>query len=161
MKRHQQRTGNPNPDELSRNQAELCSGQEVLHPCDHGPNDLPEILQGFSNMQKNELNSYFCKTQCSPSSWVPYPWRHSRPGWMGSLATWSCCRCPCSLHMDWTRWSLRVPSNFNDSVILSWEIGEWSYRSCGLFLFTSTMPLMVLCTHTCIPQHLHSHSYIH
>ena len=34
----------------------------------------------------------------------------------GALSTWCSCRCPCSLQGIWTRWSLRVPSNSNDSV---------------------------------------------
>jgi len=27
--------------------------------------------------------------------WMPPPWKHSRPGWMGLLATWARGRCPC------------------------------------------------------------------
>ena len=36
----------------------------------------------------------------------------------GALSTWWSCRCPCSLQGSGTRWSLKVFSNRNDSVIL-------------------------------------------
>jgi len=54
---------------------------------------------------------------CQERCWVPHPWRHSRPGWTELWATWSSCRCPCSLQGSWTRWPLKVPSNSNDSMI--------------------------------------------
>ena len=33
----------------------------------------------------------------------------------GALSTWWSCRYPCSLQGSWTRWPLKVPSNFCDS----------------------------------------------
>jgi len=50
--------------------------------------------------------------------WMFCPWRHSRSGWMGLWATWSSSRWPYSLQGSWTRWSYKVPSNSNDSMIL-------------------------------------------
>jgi len=38
--------------------------------------------------------------------WMPYPWKHSRSGWMGLWATWWCWRCPCSLWGLWAKWYL-------------------------------------------------------
>ena len=49
---------------------------------------------------------------------MPQLWGHSRPGWMGLWATWCSCRCPCSLQRSWSGWSLMVPSNSNNSMIL-------------------------------------------
>ena len=37
-----------------------------------------------------------------------------------ALSTWWSCRCPCSLQGSWTRWSLRVPSNSKESMILQY-----------------------------------------
>ena len=54
-----------------------------------------------------------------PERWsMPHPWKHSRPGWTGLWATWSCWRCPCSLQGVWTRWSLKVLSNPNYSMFV-------------------------------------------
>ena len=39
----------------------------------------------------------------------------------GVLSTWWICRCPCSLQGSWTRWTLRVPSDSNDSMILTFN----------------------------------------
>jgi len=51
---------------------------------------------------------------------MPYPWKHSRPSWMGLWATWSSWRCPCSLQGIWARWPVKAPSNPSpyDSMIL-------------------------------------------
>ena len=69
-------------------------------------------------------------------------WRHSRPGWMEFWAPWSSCRCPCSLQGSRSRWSLKIPSNSNCSVVLwlydsilylkrpwtpVWELIKWKY----------------------------------
>jgi len=35
-------------------------------------------------------------------AWMPHPWRHSLSGWMRLWATWTSCRCPCSLWRGWT-----------------------------------------------------------
>jgi len=53
-------------------------------------------------------------------------WGYSRSGWAGLWATFSSCRCLCSLQGSWTRWSLRVPSNSNNSMILWFEIPDKS-----------------------------------
>jgi len=55
--------------------------------------------------------------------WMPDPWRHSRAGWRELWATWTSCRCPYTLQGSWTRWTLRVPSNSNNTVIL------WIHKS--------------------------------
>jgi len=54
-------------------------------------------------------------TGCSEKWWVPCSWRYSRPGWTGLWATWSSCRCLCSVQEDWSRWPLRVSSHSNES----------------------------------------------
>jgi len=60
-------------------------------------------------------------TGCPDMWWMPHLWRHSRSNWMGLWATWSSCRCPCSLQRSWTRWLLRVSSNSSDSMIV-WNL---------------------------------------
>ena len=56
----------------------------------------------------------------------------------GLWETWSSCRCPCSLQGGWTRWSLKVPSNPNYSMILlkyNWDdtdtIQVAQVQTCG------------------------------
>ena len=39
-------------------------------------------------------------------------------GRTGLWATWCSCRCPCSLQESWTRWPLKAPSNWYDSMVL-------------------------------------------
>lgn len=48
---------------------------------------------------------------------------------MGFWATWTSCRCPCSLLWGWTIWLLRVPSNSNDRMILQFygTAGSWKH----------------------------------
>ena len=36
-----------------------------------------------------------------------------------ALSTWWSCGCPCSLQGSWTRWPFKIPSNSNNSMILS------------------------------------------
>ena len=58
--------------------------------------------------------------QIVPGSWwILRSWRHSKSGWNRICATWSSCMCPSSLQWTRTRWHLKVPSNWNDSMILS------------------------------------------
>ena len=49
----------------------------------------------------------------------PKPWTCSRSGWTGLRVPCFSCRCTCSLQESWTMWLLRVPSNSNNSMILS------------------------------------------
>jgi len=42
----------------------------------------------------------------------------------GVLSTSSSCRCPFSLQESWTRWSLRVSSNSNDSMIIRLRVEQ-------------------------------------
>jgi len=55
---------------------------------------------------------------CPERQWRPHPWKHSVSGWTGFWATWSGCRCLCSLQGGWARWPLKVPSNPKHSMIL-------------------------------------------
>jgi len=41
-----------------------------------------------------------------------------KAGWLRFWVIWSSCGCPCSLQGSWTRWHLRVPPNWHDSMIL-------------------------------------------
>jgi len=40
----------------------------------------------------------------------------------GLWVPWSICKCPCSLQGSWTRWSLKISSNSNDSMILAHSV---------------------------------------
>ena len=57
-------------------------------------------------------------TGCSGRLWILLFWRYSRSSWMPTCAAY--CRGP-ALQGDWTRWSLKVPSNSYSSVIL-WKL---------------------------------------
>ena len=52
-------------------------------------------------------------TGCPGRLWILLLWRNSRPIWTPTCAT--CCREP-ALQGGWTWWSLKVPSNPNNSV---------------------------------------------
>jgi len=72
-------------------------------------------------------------------------WRHSRWGWTGLWATWTSCRCPCSLQESWTRWPLKVLSKTKTSMIL--------FKKC---LTTKAIPAAdtsLLLTHLVYTQH--------
>ena len=45
----------------------------------------------------------------------------------GALSTRLSCRCPFSLQGSWTRWSLQVPSNWNDSMILWISLQKFTF----------------------------------
>lgn len=64
-----------------------------------------------------------------------------RSSWTGLWSTWSIWRCPGSLQGNWTKWSLKDPSNPNCSVIL------WFYKlafSCAWFPVEQTYRIAVL-----------------
>ena len=71
---------------------------------------------------------------CPEKLWMPHPLMCSMPGWSALWATWSSGRCPCPWQEGWTRWSLKVPSNPKQSMILWWKtVSErtsalWPYR---------------------------------
>jgi len=62
---------------------------------------------------------------------MPYPWKHLGPGGAGLWATWSGWRCPCSWQRYWTRWSSKVPSHPNHSMIL------WFYEDLAVITLLS------------------------
>ena len=70
---------------------------------------------------------------------MPCPWRLSRQGWIRPWATCSSCACLCSLRESWTRWSLKVPSNSEDSTILN----KWN----PVYLFFAILLLLYLLQH--------------
>lgn len=43
--------------------------------------------------------------------WMPLSWRHSRSSWIGFWASWSVCKCPCSLQGGSATWALSVFSS--------------------------------------------------
>ena len=70
-----------------------------------------------------------CWNSCPERLWMPHPWRHSRPGWMGPWAAWSGIKCggwwPCLWQGGWSFMILEVPSKLGHSVILQfYDLGE-------------------------------------
>ena len=60
---------------------------KMLHPSDQ-----------FLEHQQSQFSAYFPspnynRTGCPERLWMPHPWRHSRPGWMGPWAAWSSIKC--------------------------------------------------------------------
>jgi len=76
-------------------------------------------------------------TGCPVRLWMPPPWKHSRPGWMGLWATWSSGRCPCLKQGGWNQMILNVPSNPNHSMI------PWFYAH-------STVKVISICLFICL-----------
>lgn len=66
-------------------------------------------------------------TGCPVRLWMPLPWKHWRPGWMGLWATWS-------IAGGWNEVILKVPSNPNHPMILWFydidvKCSEWNAHS--------------------------------
>jgi len=61
--------------------------------------------------------------QGQAESWGCSAWRREgscrSSGRIELWATWSCCRCPCSLQESWTRWPLRIFYDSKYSTVLS------------------------------------------
>ena len=83
-----------------------------------------EILTGYKDEVFYNNGGEALEQVCPERWWMPHPWKHPRSGWMGLRATWSRCRCPCSLQGRWTRWPLRDSSNSNEYMILFYEPPE-------------------------------------
>ena len=87
---------------------------------------------------------------------MSHPWRLARQGWIKPWATWSSCASPCSLHGNWTRWSLEVWSlrilwktyfTYNYSILQKWEIKIFSkckFSIISLLLLKTNMRTTVL-----------------
>lgn len=50
--------------------------------------------------------------------WMPHPCKSSMPDWMELWVTWSRGRCSCLWKGFWAKWSFKVPSHSNHSMIL-------------------------------------------
>ncbi len=93
------------------------------------------ICKGTSSWQEWQSTAAGCPGRL----WSLLLWRYSRPVWMPTCA--ACCRGP-ALQGSWAQWSLEVPSNPYNSVILwylsplvikqSWEwcLGPGSFQWC-------------------------------
>lgn len=83
---------------------------------------------------------------------MPHPWKHLKSGQMWPWEIWCHWRCPCPLQMSLIRWSLKIPSNPNNSTIP--KVTVWRHSWVLLEIYGSPLlPLYTLlssCLH--VPQ---------
>ena len=96
----------------------LLSSEDDSQPVVQCSLEAQEWLTPASSMKVNQnSSSFWFGTSCPEKLWRPRPWKRSRPGWTGLLATWSSWRGPCSLQGGSARWPIKVPSNPKRSMI--------------------------------------------
>ena len=72
-------------------------------------------------------------TGCPVKLWMPPPWKHSRPGWVGLWATWSRGRCPSHFQLK----------TFYDSVM----IHDMEITACLIQATVLALPCLFLPHH--------------
>jgi len=81
---------------------------------------------------------------CLEKLWVLHPWRCSRPGWMGSWATWSSGWCLCLWKGSWNWGSLR---SLPTQTIPWFSECHWTFHCFMHFMITSKIRLAVSVSH--------------
>jgi len=92
-------------------------------------------------------------TGCSENLWMPHPWKHSRPGWMGPWTAWSGGQQPCPQQEAGTGWASRS----HPIQAILWFSDFFKFTSCGSFSPLSLVEYSVtLSTKTSVLEHFRS-----